>query len=150
MLKEKVGAQNIIVGNAISLEKIPFIKKWALSAKNPQETMSKLRASSKLYNESLSSEIQELVGCNSELNVQCLDINKILQDIYNNPRTLGLDPQLIEVPVFPWENRFDSVDKTKISELYETAKNRVWWDDSHFTSYVHKLISDSALELFQM
>lgn len=90
------------------------------------------RAANQL-NELLTKEVEKMNKHSQHLELDLVDVHKLLDDIVDNPELFGL------------KNANDSYWDTCQGKCTEPIDSYVWWDKTHLTGGVHRLIANSIL-----
>lgn len=138
-----------MVANSLVSFKTPFIKSWVLSSDSIDEIQ--ISKNTKSFNDSLHYELLQLLKEYSNSKLFYIDVYKLLESIYQNPERYGFTKENADEPVIKWKERFTLFgSNSDFSELYLAAKSRIWWDDSHISSAVQRLIADEAIKATHM
>lgn len=83
------------------------------------------------FNTKLSAACKELAALNPDCSIEEFDVNSVFAQGYQNPEKYGLDKEKLKLQYAELD------DSTNPS-----AKGYTFWDDLHFTAYIHALVAE--------
>ncbi|GAA5815609.1 hypothetical protein MFLAVUS_009121 [Mucor flavus] len=125
-VRKVFSANKFIVFGVPPLESMPYY------AANPNLTDSREKAANQL-NEMLTKEVEKMNKHSQHLELDLVDVHKLLDDIIENPDLFGL------------KNAHDPFWEVCQGKCTENPDSYVWWDKTHLTGGVHRLIANSIL-----
>ncbi|PWA00603.1 hypothetical protein BB558_003342 [Smittium angustum] len=140
------GAKNFLVSNCFPHEYIPFVNDWCNKQPNPETKLKETRKLTKLYNYHLQESLINLKTKYPDINIYLYNSFDFYDRVFTNPSHFGIkeSPNMFK-PVFEWSKRFDRSTEEETDRLDSIAEGRIWWDSSHITSSMHKLISKDII-----
>lgn len=97
------------------------------------------------HNSLLTSELDSLSTLFPETNFVLFDANSVIKEIVDNPTDFGFNENHLETCLSP--DNFPNIDPNVVR--CDNPNEFIYFDNQHFTSSVHRLISDAALETIE-
>ncbi|KAI9362316.1 GDSL-like Lipase/Acylhydrolase-domain-containing protein [Pilaira anomala] len=126
-IRKVFSANKFIVFGVPPLERMPYY------ANNTNLSESREERAANQLNELLTKEVEKMNKHSQHLELDLVDVHKLLDDIVDNPELFGL------------KNANDSYWDTCQGKCTEDIDSYVWWDKTHLTGGVHRLIANSIL-----
>ena len=131
------GAKNVLVSNLVDLANVPLGRSFI-----PPEQLNQLTLLTNAHNNALNTTVDSLNTAFSETEFVVFDSNSLLDNIFNNSTEFGLIDNPIESCLTP--NNFPDLAPNVIP--CDNPDEYFYYDNQHFTSAVHRLIADGALQ----
>jgi phospholipase/lecithinase/hemolysin len=131
------GVENVLVSNLINLANVPLGRSFI-----PPDQLDQLTLLTNAHNDALNSAIASLSTAFPETNFVVFDTNSFLENIFDNSTEFGLIDDPIESCLTP--NNFPDIAPNVVP--CDNPEEYFYYDNQHFTSAVHQLIADSALQ----
>ena len=131
------GAENVLVSNLVNLANVPLGR----SLVSPEQ-LEQLTLLTNAHNSALNSAIASLNIAFPETEFVIFDTNSLLENIFDNSTEFGLIDDPIESCLTP--NNFPDIAPNAVP--CDNPDEYFYYDNQHFTSAVHQLIADSALQ----
>ena len=131
------GAKNVVVSNLVNLANVPLSRSFI-----PPDQLDQLTLLANAHNSALNSAIASLNTAFPETNFVVFDTNSLLENIFDNSTEFGLIDNPIESCLTP--NNFPDIAPNAVP--CDNPEEYFYYDNQHFTSAVHQLIADGALQ----
>ena len=131
------GAKNVLVANLVNIANVPLGRSFI-----PPEQLDQLTFLTKAHNSALNSAVADLSTTFPETEFKVFDVNGLLENIFNNSTEFGLIDNPIESCLTP--NNFPDIAPNVVP--CDNPEEYFYYDNQHFTSAVHQLIADNALQ----
>lgn len=131
------GAENVLVSNLVNLANVPLSRSFI-----PPEQLEQLTLLTNAHNSVLNFAIASLNTAFPDTEFVLFDTNSLLDNIFNNPTEFGFINNPIESCLTP--NNFPDIAPNVVP--CDNPEEYFYYDNQHFTSAVHQLIADEALQ----